>query len=75
MHNLSEILVWGSFNFEKMPKTGFWNVWDVYSISLNNQTKGDTDLKFSLKLSLGCPLSDSGGQYAQSFQNFGLGCL
>ena len=61
MHNLSEILVWGAFNFEKMPKTRFWNVCDVYSKSLNNQTKGDRDLNFGLKLSLGCPLSDSGG--------------
>ena len=40
-----KILVWGAYNFEKMPKTGFWNVWDVYSKSRKNQTNGDRDLK------------------------------
>ena len=25
----SKILVWGAYNFEKMPKMGFWNVADI----------------------------------------------
>ena len=44
-----KILVWGAYNFEKMPKTGFWNVTDVYSKSCKNQTNGDRDLKYGLK--------------------------
>ena len=45
----SIILVWGAFNFEKMPKMGFRNVPDVYSKSRKNQTNGDRDLKYGLK--------------------------
>ena len=44
-----KILVWDAYNFEKVPKTGFWNVADVYSKSCESQTKGDTDLKLGLK--------------------------
>ena len=44
-----KILVWGAYNFEKMPKTGFWNVADVYLKSCKKQTKGDRDLKYGLK--------------------------
>ena len=44
-----KILVWGAYNFEKMPKTGLWNVADVYSKSRKNQTNGDRDLKYGLK--------------------------
>ena len=44
-----KILVWGAYNFEKMPKTGFRNVADVYSKSRKNQTNGDRDLKYGLK--------------------------
>ena len=44
-----KILVWGAYTFEKMPKTGFWNVADVYSKSRKNQTNGDRDLKYGLK--------------------------
>ena len=54
----SKILVWGAWNFEKMPKTGLPNVADVYSKSSKNQTKGDRDLKYGLKWLLGHPLSD-----------------
>ena len=36
-----KILVWGAYNFEKMPKTGFRNFLDVYSKSHKNQTNGD----------------------------------
>ena len=39
-----KILVWGAYNFEKIPKTGFRNVVDVYSKSLNNQTNGDREI-------------------------------
>ena len=44
-----KILVWGAYNFEKMPKMGFRNVADVYSKSCKNQTNGDRDLKYGLK--------------------------
>ena len=44
-----KILVWGAFNFEKLPKTGFRNVADVYSKSRKNQTNIDRDLKYGLK--------------------------
>ena len=44
-----KILVWGAYNFEKMPKTGFRNVAAVYSKSSKNQTNGDRDLKYGLK--------------------------
>ena len=49
MQTDSKILVWGAFNFEKMPKTGFWNVANVYSKTSKNQTKGDRDLKYGFK--------------------------
>ena len=42
-------LVWGAYNFEKMPKTGFRNVADVYSKSHKNQTNCYRDLKCGLK--------------------------
>ena len=45
----SKIFVWGAYNFEKMPKTGFQNVVDVYWKSRKNQTNGDRDLKYGLK--------------------------
>ena len=41
-----KILVWGAYNFEKMPKTGLRNVADVYSESSKNQTNGNRDLKY-----------------------------
>ena len=44
-----KILVWGAFNFEKMPKSGFRDIADVYSKSRKNQTNGDRDLKYGLK--------------------------
>ena len=44
-----KILFWGAYNFEKMPKTGFRNVADVYSKSCTNQSNGDRDLKYGLK--------------------------
>ena len=44
-----KIFVWGAHNFEKMPKTGFPNVADVYSKSRKNQTNSDRDLKYGLK--------------------------
>ena len=53
-----KILVWDAYNFEKMPKTGFWNVADVYSKSRKNQTNGDRDFKYGLKLFVGCLLID-----------------
>ena len=56
-----KILVWGAYNFEKMPKTGFRNVADVYSKSPKNQNNGDRDLKYGLKLLVGCLLNDLGG--------------
>ena len=49
MQTDSKILVWGVFNFEKMPKTGLWNVADVYLKTSKNQTKGDTDPKYGSK--------------------------
>ena len=33
-----QILFWGAYNFEKMPKTGFRNVADVNLKSCKNQT-------------------------------------
>ena len=44
-----KILVWGAYNFEKMPKMGLPNVADVYLKSCKNQTNGDRDLKYGLK--------------------------
>ena len=44
-----KILVWGAYNFETMPKTGFRNVADVYSKSCKNQTNGHRNLKYGLK--------------------------
>ena len=49
MQTQSKILVRDICDFEKMPKTGFSNVTDVYSKSSKNQTKGDRDLKYGLK--------------------------
>ena len=34
-----KISVWGAYNFEKMPKTGFRNLVDVYSKSRKYNTK------------------------------------
>ena len=33
-----KILVWGDLNFEKLPKTGFWNFADMYSKACKNET-------------------------------------
>ena len=44
-----KILVWGALYFEKLPKTGFRNVADMYSNSCKNQTNGDRGLKYGLK--------------------------
>ena len=44
-----KILVWGAYNFEKMPKTWFRNVADGNLKSRKNQTNGDRDLKYGLK--------------------------
>ena len=41
MHTHPKIFVLGAYNFEKMPKTGFPNVTDVYSKSRKKQTNGD----------------------------------
>ena len=54
----SKILAWGACNIQKMPKIGLLNVTDVYLRSSKNQSKGDRDLKYGFKNSLGCPLSD-----------------
>ena len=43
-----KILFWGTYNFEKMPKTGFGNVNDGNLKSCKTQTKGDRDLKYGL---------------------------
>ena len=56
MFTYPKILVMGAYNFEKMPKTGFWNVVDMYLKSRKNQTNGDRDLKYGLKWLLGCLL-------------------
>ena len=45
----AKILVWGAYNFEKMPKTGLRNVPDVYLKSCKNLNNGDRDLKYGLK--------------------------
>ena len=45
MRDQSKILVWGAFNFEKVPKTAFWSAADINSKSSKNQTKGGRDLK------------------------------
>ena len=45
----SKNLVWGAYSFEKMPKTGFRNVADMYSKACKNQTNGGIDLKYGLK--------------------------
>ena len=42
----SNIFVLGAYSFEKMPKTRFRNVADVYLKSCKNQTNGDRDLKY-----------------------------
>ena len=36
-----KILVWRAYNFEKMSKTRFRDVPDVYLKSFKNKTKGD----------------------------------
>ena len=61
MHTHPKIFVLGAYNFEKMPKTGFRNVADMYSKSCKNQTNGDRDLKYGLKWLVGCLLIDLGG--------------
>ena len=43
------ILVLGAFYFEKLPKTGFRNVTDMYLKTCKNQTNGDKDLKYGSK--------------------------
>ena len=53
-----KILVWGALNFEKLPKTGFRNVADMYSKACKNQTNGDRDLKYGSKGLLECSLTD-----------------
>ena len=45
-----KILVWGAKHFEKLPKTGFRNVVDVYSKSRKYQINGDRDLKYGKKI-------------------------
>ena len=42
-----KILVWGTYNFEKMPKTGFRDVADVNLKSRKNQTNGDSCLLYT----------------------------
>ena len=49
MFTYLKIWVWGALNFEKLPKTGFQNVADMYSKACKNQTNGDRDLKYGLK--------------------------
>ena len=49
MFTYPKILVMGAYNFEKMPKTDFWNVVDMYLKSRKNQTNRDRDLKYGLK--------------------------
>ena len=44
-----KILFWGAYNYEKMPKTGFQNVADVYLKACKNQTNGERDLKYGFK--------------------------
>ena len=44
-----KILVWGAYNFKKMPKTGFRNVADVYLKACKNKTNGGRDLKYGFK--------------------------
>ena len=34
----TKILVWGVYNFKKIPKTGFRNLEDVYSKSRKNHS-------------------------------------
>ena len=61
MQDQSTILVWVAYDFEKMPKSGLWNVADVYLKSSKNQSKGDRGLKYGFEWLLGCPLSDLAG--------------
>ena len=42
-----KILVWGAYNFEKVPKTGFLNVADVYLKSRKIRLKMIARLSFS----------------------------
>ena len=44
-----KILLWGAYNFEKMPKMGFRNIADVNMKSHKDQTNSDRDLKYGLK--------------------------
>ena len=53
-------LVWFLQAFE-YTSGGFRNVADVYSKACKNQTNGDLDLKYGLKLLVGCILIDLGG--------------
>ena len=46
MQDQTKILVWGTFNLEKIPNTAFWNVADIYSKSSKNLKKGDRDLNY-----------------------------
>ena len=46
----AKILVWGAYNFEKMPKTRLRNVTEDYLKSRKNQTNGDRDLKYGKKI-------------------------
>ena len=54
MQDQSKILVWGACNFEKMPKNQGLECCGRLS---KNQTKGDWDLKYGFKWSLGRALS------------------
>ena len=45
----AKTLVWGAYNFEKMPYTGLRNVADVYLKSCKNLNNGYRDLKYGLK--------------------------
>ena len=49
MHTHPKFFVLVAYNFENMPKTGFWNVANVSLKSPKNQTNGDKDLKYGLK--------------------------
>ena len=44
------ILVWGAFYFEKLPKTWFRNVADLYSKARKKQTNGGRDLEYGLNI-------------------------
>ena len=65
----AKILIRGAYKYEKMPKTGFRNVANVYLKARKNQTNGDRDLKYGLKWLLECFLIDLGRKHAYSSQN------